>query len=271
MKFPRHQLQAAFTLIELIISTALMALILVSAYLCLNAGLAAKKLIEPRADAIQSARVALALMSQELRCACELPGDSPLLGLPRTLGNAEADNLDFATHYFTPNAPDQGDFCEVSYYVQPNPDTGHLSLWRRQNPCLAPNPLAGGIKREIIPDILGLQLEYTDGLDWYTTWGDVQGAAKAASSLKDHPNLDGLPLAVRITLLMDPNPNSHTGADTATRTGEPQSEPPLVFQTVAYLNLAATTLNNNDTGPAGGDGSNSDNGGDRGSTPGGSQ
>jgi prepilin-type N-terminal cleavage/methylation domain-containing protein len=266
VKFSGRQINRAFTLIELVISTALMSLILVSAYLCLNAGLAGKKLIEPRAEAIQSARVALAMMSQQLRCACILPGDSALLGMQRALGAAEADNLDFATHYYTPRRGDEGDFCEVSYYVQPDPQTGRLGLWRRQNPRLAPDPLVGGEKQEIIPDILGLQLEYTDGVDWYATWGQVEGAAKAANSQIDHPNWDGLPLAVRITLLLDPNPNSPVNAGT----GERQTEPPLVFQTVAYLNLAeaASDNNNNGSSNSGSPAQNSDNGN---STTGGSQ
>lgn len=234
MKFSSQPASAAFTLIELVISTALMALILVSAYLCLNAGLAGKKLVEPRAEAIQSARVALAMLSEELRGACLLPGDSAFLGMKRTLGTAEADNLDFATHYYTPRRANEGDFSEISYYVQPDPKTGHLGLWRRQNPRFAPDPLAGGEKREIIPDILGLQLEYSNGVDWYDTWGKVKGVAKTDSSQKDQSNVDGIPTAVRITLLVDANPKSKPNETT----GERIPEPPLVFKTVAFLNLA---------------------------------
>ena len=51
--------RAAFTLIELVISTALMALILTAAYACLSAGLAGRKLVEPRTEILQSARVVL--------------------------------------------------------------------------------------------------------------------------------------------------------------------------------------------------------------------
>jgi prepilin-type N-terminal cleavage/methylation domain-containing protein len=249
MNTKRNERDRAFTLIELVISTALMALILVSAYVCLNAGLAGRRLVEPRAEAIQSARVALALLTQDLRGACVLPGDSALLGMQRTLGKSEADNLDFATHNYTPKRVNEGDFCEVSYYVLPDPQTGHLSLWRRQNPTLAPDPLAGGEKRELAPEILGLQLEYSDGDDWYADWGKVVGAAKAESSQKEKSNLEGLPTAVRITLMMDANP----WAKTDQQTGERKVEPPLVFQTVAYLNLAAAQNNNSSTSSSGSD------------------
>jgi prepilin-type N-terminal cleavage/methylation domain-containing protein len=224
----------AFTLIEVIISSALMALILVSAYLCLNAGMAGKKVVEPRADIIQNARVALALLTADLRGACPLPADSAFYGMKRTLGGVEADNLDFATHHYTPRRAREGDFCEVSYYLEPDAATGRFSLWRRRNPTLAPDPLAGGSKEQIAQDVVGLRLEYSDGWDWYDTWGAVAGRAKAENSQREKSNLDGLPEAVRITLAMDSNPKSKVDP----LTGERKIEPPLVFQTVAYLNLA---------------------------------
>ena len=46
---------SGFTLIELVISASLMALILGSAYLCLSSGISSQKLIESRGDVIQGA------------------------------------------------------------------------------------------------------------------------------------------------------------------------------------------------------------------------
>ena len=120
----------AFTLIEVVISSALMALILVTAYLCLSAGVAGKNIVEPRADIFQTVRVTLALLTADLRGACPLPGDSAFLGMKRMVGDTEADNLDFATHNYTPRHAREGDFCETSYYVQQDPQSGHFSLWR---------------------------------------------------------------------------------------------------------------------------------------------
>src|SRR5690348_3976793 len=62
--------RSAFTLIELVISSALMVIILTAAYLCLSAALAGQKLLEPRAEVVQNARVALSLLSADLRAAC---------------------------------------------------------------------------------------------------------------------------------------------------------------------------------------------------------
>ena len=243
---------SGFTLIELVISAALMTMILVSSYFCLSTAFSTQKIIEPRADIIQNARVALAIMSADLRGACPLSTNYPFLGMHRMVGDSDADNLDFATHNYTPRRPHEGDFCEVSFFVDKDPVSGSFTLWRRRNPTLAFDPLSGGSREEIARGLLGLKFEYYDGFDWYDTWGDVEGTGKQLTSSRDQPNLFGLPDAVRISLLFDRNPRSRAPPSSAT----PQSletvaapptpissekdtaEPPLVFQTVARLNLA---------------------------------
>ena len=89
--------RSGFTLIELIISSVLMTMILVSAYSCLNAAYSSQKLIEPRVEIIQNARVAMAILSADLRGACPLSTNYQFLGMHRMLGEMDADNLDFAT------------------------------------------------------------------------------------------------------------------------------------------------------------------------------
>ena len=223
----------AFTLIEVVISAGLMSLILVSAYLCLNAGLSSKKMIEPRAEIIQNARVAMNLLAADLRGACPLAKEYQFLGVHRLLGEMDADNLDFATHNYTPRHPHEGDFCEESFYLDQDPETGKFSLWRRRNPTIAPDPLSGGSKEEIAKGVVGVRFEYFDGLDWYDTWGELP-SGKRQTSEKVQPNLSGMPEAVRITLRLDSNPKSKKNPDDETQ----PVEPPFVFQTVARLNLA---------------------------------
>ena len=233
----RGSAKAAFTLIEVMISSALMALILVSAYLCLGAGFSAQKMIEPRSEIIQNARVAMAIMSADLRAACPLSKTDDFLGMTRTVGDIEADNLDFGTHNYTPRHAREGDFCQESFYLDKNPQTGQFSLLRRRNPTIALDALNGGSREEIARDVVGLKFEYFDGTDWYDTWGQVD--KKKQNSARQSSNLTGLPEAVRITLLMDSNPKKKN-PDTATASEE-KPEPPFVFQTVVRLNLAGVT------------------------------
>jgi prepilin-type N-terminal cleavage/methylation domain-containing protein len=232
---------AAFTLIEVMISSALMALILVSAYLCLGAGFSAQKLIEPRAEIIQNARVALALMSADLRAACPLSTTDDFLGMTRTVGDIEADNLDFGTHNYTPRRAREGDFCQESIYLDKNPETGQFSLWRRRNPNIGLDALSGGAIEELAQGVVGLKLEYFDGFDWYDTWGNVDAKKRGQNSAEQPSNLTGLPEAVRITLLMDSNPRKKNPDAAA---GQEQPAPPFVFRTVVRLNLADATQDN---------------------------
>jgi len=240
-----------FTLIELTISAAVASIILVASYLCLSAGIASQKMIEPRTEVLQSARVALAMMSADLRSACSLSPDFDFVGEARTIGEMEADNLDFATHFYMPARVCEGDYCQVSYFVDKGRDTNHFSLWRRRNPHISPDPLSGGSREEIVPGLRGLTLEYYDGLDWYDTWGDASVKKKTKYTTVEPPNMTGFPEAVRITLLLDPEPGKSME----------KAAPPMVFQTVVRLELADVKA------PAGGS-DNSSQGGDNGGQPG---
>ena len=82
-----------------------------------------------------------AIMSADLRGACPLSTNYPFLGMHRMVGDSDADNLDFATHNYTPHRPHEGDFCEISFFVDKDPVSGTFTLWRRRNPTLALDPL----------------------------------------------------------------------------------------------------------------------------------
>lgn len=223
--------RSGFTLIEVMISAALMAIIMVCAYLCLSACLASQRMIEPRADLFQNARVAMALMSADLRNACPLSSENSFLGMQRMLGQVEADNLDFATHNYTPRRPRESDYCEVSYFVDKDEQSGQFCLYRRRNPTLAPDPLSGGSREEIAEGILGVRFEYFDGLDWYDTWGNTENSGTPDATQREPDQ--GMPEAVRITLLLDPDPKSKPATDEQTPSAQP-----LVFQSVVRLALA---------------------------------
>ncbi|PYI88445.1 MAG: hypothetical protein DME26_03580 [Verrucomicrobia bacterium] len=226
---------SGFTLIELVISASLMALILTSAYLCLSSGMSSQKLVDSRTEALQSARVAMAMMSADLRAACPLSKEIAFLGMRRMVEEIDADNLDFGTHHYTPQRAREGDFCETSYFVAREPESGKFSLWRRRDPTPDDEPLSGGSREEIARGLRGLRFEYYDGWEWFDEWGDPQGKGKAENSLREQPNLSGLPEAVRITLWIDPQARSTARAPKEGKT----SEPPVILQTVARLNLAA--------------------------------
>jgi general secretion pathway protein J len=240
-----------FTLIEMVISGAVAALIVSAAYMCLNAALAGQKLIEPRAEVVQKARVAMAIMTADLREACPLSKDFEFLGMARMIGDLEADNIDFATHYYAPRREREGDYCQTSYFVEKEIGTGDVSLYRRRNPTIGIDPLSGGSREQIVRGLRGVRFEYFDGYDWYDSWGETDPKKKDRKSAQLAPNLTGLPEAVRITLSFNPNPRKPPKPDAVITDEEIPSEPPLVFQTVVRLNLTAASQsgfsNNNST------------------------
>lgn len=239
--FKESRAYGGFTLIELVISTALMAMILGGAYACMRAAIDSDKAIHTRAEITQNARVALALMVADLRCAAPLSKDIELLGLSRTLGDIEADNIDFGSHHYSPRAPYEGDFCEVSYFIDRNRETGKLSLWRRRDSSPDPEPLQGGSREEIAEGLAGLRLEYYDGFEWYDEWGNPDGKPRDQNASLYAGNLTGLPEAIRVTLLFDGDPNRNPSGIT-------NAAPPAVFQTVVRLDFAAVPTSANASG-----------------------
>lgn len=221
MNLKSHHQSAAFTLIELVISAALMAVVLGSSYLCLNAGLLGKQIIEKRSDAVQSARTALNLIAADLRAAVPMPGKVEFVGLRRSISEMDADNLDFATRNYSPRAVREGDACEISYFLTRDPQSNSFILTRRRDATPDPEPTDGGPREEIARGVRSLHFEYCDGFDWFDDWGDPEGKTKGMTLPPS--NSYGLPEAVRITLQFDP---------------ESTTNAPMSFQTVARLDLA---------------------------------
>jgi len=215
-----------------------MAIILTASYACLNAAISGKKLIEPRADVIQNARVAMAMISADLRSACPLSKDFEFLGMHRMIDDIQADNLDFATHNYIPKRPREADYCQISYFADKEDESGNISLFRRRNPTISPDPLSGGSRELIARGLRGVSFEYYDGWDWYDTWGEINAQKKERKASLLAPNLSGMPEAVRITLWFDPNPRS---APQKEPRASNQSEPPLMFETTVRLNLTGAS------------------------------
>ena len=219
--------KSGFTLIELVVSGALMSMILAAAYLCLTAGTSSQKTVEARSDAAQTARVALSLIAADFRSAVQLSRESEFIGMRRTIDEVDFDNVDFATRNYNPTRLGEADWCETSYFVQKDPRSGEFVLLRRRDPSPDPEPLSGGTTEEIATGVKGFRLEYYDGWDWYDEWGDPFNKQQF-SALPD-PNASGMPEAVRITLTLATGEKPHE---------EGAEAPTFTVETTARLNLA---------------------------------
>ncbi len=223
----------AFTLIEMIISGALMALVLTSAYVCLSAAYSTQRMIDSRSDAAQNGRVALTLIAADLRSTVPVSKEAEFVGMHRLLDQDNADNLDFGTRNYVPRHSREPDYCEVSYFVERDPATTTLTLFRRRDSTPDPEPFSGGTREEIARGLLGLRFEYYDGLDWYDNWGDPSGKKKLSTF--PEPNVSGLPEAVRVTITLRPGFEHRNHS----RRQQDSDEPPMTMQTVARVNLSS--------------------------------
>ncbi len=240
--------KAGFTLMELVVGSTVMVGIIASAYLCLVSGNKGQRMVERRMAILQNARVALDLMARDLRAACVLHEDASFLGMDRTRkgpdgGEIESDNLDFATHNHEPAGPGESDACEVSYFIDRNPRTGGLCLFRRRDTTPDADPLSGGTREEIAEGVRGFRLEYFNGLHWYDRWGESPTSRETYSNDPDRTTMNagtdaametGLPEAVRISLALGSEEEERPGR----RTGARVKSPPLLFQSVVRLYLA---------------------------------
>lgn len=252
---------AGFTLVEMTIAASLMAIVLMAAYACLQAGIGTQRLVEPRLESVQAARVALGLLTADLRCACPLSKDVEFVGMNRKVDEAEVGNLDFGTLNHTPSKPGEGDFCQTSYFVEPDPATGSRVLWRRRNPRIAPDPFAGGTREEIAWGVEQLKFEFYDGYEWYESWGDAQGSrnpnggrtgsASSAAASSTAWNLSGMPEAVRITLSLQVGPPGRKPAEPGVGAPSGNSEAPMVFQTVVRIQVPRASTGSATSGDSG--------------------
>jgi prepilin-type N-terminal cleavage/methylation domain-containing protein len=252
--------RGGFTLIELIISAALMAIVIGTAYACLSAGVAGKRLVEARGEGTQSARVALSMMAADLRAAIPLPGKVEFLGMRRTIGEVEAGNLDFSTRNYNQRKLREPDYCEISYFLAPDKESDSFVLMRRRDATPDPEPLEGGVQEEIARGVRGLRFEFYDGYDWFDDWGDPDGKTKGM--MYPPSNSYGLPEAVRITIVFDPETRGPRKTSAPHPGPLPEGEgekAPMTFQTTARLDLAAyfnrqAVSQSNNNGNNGGEG-----------------
>ena len=181
---------AAFTLVELLVSASIMTLIVGGAYSCFQAGLQASRRVRARSDMLQTGRVALRLMTRDIQAAFRAPldGSATFEGESSTQDGLAADVLDFVAARVAlrgAKSP-RSDLCEIGYFVDSDPETEVKGLVRRLDITPDEEPLEGGVAQEVARSVKELDVEYSDGLFWLGDWSSD----------------DGLPEQVRVTVVV---------------------------------------------------------------------
>ncbi|MES1185683.1 MAG: prepilin-type N-terminal cleavage/methylation domain-containing protein [Myxococcales bacterium] len=193
-----------FTLIEVIISIAILAAITTLLFGAFSALKRSKDGLSRVQDRQREARLAMARITRELQSAylsAHMPLNQALL-VQKTIFKSErgtpADRLDFTA--FANRRLDKNshvsDQCELSYFGSPNPDgSGTTDLVRRIDTEPDLEPTRGGRIEVLATDIDLFDLQYLDAQtgQWQENWDTTQTTGQP----------DRLPLQVRIILVLN--------------------------------------------------------------------
>jgi prepilin-type N-terminal cleavage/methylation domain-containing protein len=189
---------SGFTLIEVLVTLVITAIMLSAVYTCFVGTVAAKQYSEEVKAAGRVGQAILGFMKRDFTGAFVFsPGNPAMEGQTGSIGTADADTVNFVTTTDSRRAVDGkgSDYNEVGYALYPGEEQDGaagtfsraamplLRLYRREDHFLDESPFSGGILELLDDCVKSIKFEYLADEGWLTAW---QG--------------EGLPEAVRITL-----------------------------------------------------------------------
>ena len=163
--------RCGFTLVELVVTSSMVALLGTASYAVFAAGTRAAGKTRRHTAMVGRAQRALAAMAGDIRAAVE-HGDTRLTALDARYEGRSTDTIDFIAPRarWTWREPGEGGRSEVGYYIDSDPDTEAEWLVRREDVTLDDDPLEGGSTTVVGPYVSELSLEFFDGLEWVNGW-----------------------------------------------------------------------------------------------------
>ncbi len=206
-----------FTLIEIMIAMAILAVMAVLFFTSMSQTINSKDDVEKKDELGHSANLALNKMSMDLQMAFLLNGPEFLGsdGKMKTAFIGKEDRVDFPSFSHVRYFKDvkESDYAEVGYYVEDDKeDPSKKLLMRRESKGIDDKPEEGGKGEAMIEGVKEFHLEYYDSKkkEWLKNWDSTQ---------VDFSNR--LPRAVKIELKVQ----------------DPAMEEPYAFSTIVDLKL----------------------------------
>jgi prepilin-type N-terminal cleavage/methylation domain-containing protein len=174
----RIGVSSGFTLLEMMLAVAVLALILVMLAGSFHAVATSKVQAERHIAVDSQARAIVAAMASEIRDAVQtspIPSRVLLMGEVHSQGGQVADSISFST--LSPGhrraLEDFGAEETVTYWTAPNPDhRGWFLLLRTQNSSLLGIGAGSNAKEPTLlaANLLSLRIRYFDGNNWGESW-----------------------------------------------------------------------------------------------------
>lgn len=199
--------QRGITLLEIMVSLGILALIATLIYGALDGMSRAREGLSRIGDRYHQGRTAMSRMTRELQSAflsLHLPVN-PALTSRSTIflgkGSSKDARVDFTTfsHRRLARHGHESDQCEISYFLARDPDvSGKYDLVRREDPTIDLDPDKGGTVLVVAEDVAEFGLSYFDPLTqlWTDSWDSSSSTGQLAR----------LPSQVKITLVLNHGP-----------------------------------------------------------------
>lgn len=203
MRIRQRRRARGLTLIEVVVSMAILAMIAVLIWADFDSLGHAKKVEGMRGDRARQARSGMLRMSRELTGAFLSMHNPQNLALQTRLSafigqqGSMYDRLDFMSfaHRRVEANARESDQAEIGYFTAPDPDVeGKMDLVRREQTPADMDPKRGGVVNVLIEDVENLDFRFLDPItnQWLETWDTTQTTGQ----------LNRLPLAVKITITL---------------------------------------------------------------------
>jgi len=180
--------ERGFTLLEVLVSMAILAVVMAAVYEAFISNVGSVKAARQGEQVNQTARIALERLSQDLLCAV---ADSPEKPEKVTLGMVcedrdeeghAADRIDFTSfsHVNGLGGGPKTDLCEIGYSMEKDPDGKGFILYRRDTAPPDDDLLNGGRRFQLARNVGGLNFRFEDAegqeVDaWDTLAGEKKG------------------------------------------------------------------------------------------------
>lgn len=191
------------TLLEVMVSIGILALIGTLIYGAFDGMAKAKKGLSRINDRYHQGRGAIARISRELQSSF-ISGHQPLdinLSVRNTAfvghDSGDSDRVDFTSfsHRRFGKNLHESDQNELSYFMSRDPDSDRMDLVRREAKTIDLEPGKGGVVQVLAENVASFDLAYLDPVtgEWVDSWDSTQAAGQ----------LGRLPAQVKVTLILN--------------------------------------------------------------------
>jgi len=189
-----HRKASAFTLLEVLVATALISILAGSLYATLSIAFKARRSILAAVAPVRKADLALGLLGEDLRSAVVPNGRlaGPFIG--QDAADDRGHDSDSLAFYGTTRSPEAaegiGDIQKVELLCEPSDDGETQVLVRRVTANLLAPVVASPVEEILCRGVFAFNLRYFDGTDWLDTWDSTTESS-------------ALPVAIEVTLQLN--------------------------------------------------------------------